>query len=417
MARKKKDRNVEGLFFLNPFLVIKRKSFSKKDVNHIKGNISLNFNLFKIIIAAIVYVASFALMIYMRTETGDKQIEVYGYFSIVAQVVSMTGCAASIILLVVSLIFKRNKKWNVAVVLSRIGSIILVSTLAAQLMLSIYSDAEKGYTTAKESISASMVMIALLFVIQPSFWLDSIITISGTTIGTFAISLYCSNVFGMQAFHYYAIVCFIFPFMCYFVNNTMFYAESQHYVEIMENEKLNNEAHYDKLTQCKNRHALEDFLAENVKKWEYDQANVLVVLFDIDNFKDYNDQFSHLGGDYCLKSIADAIRKAFPTPDLDFFRYGGEEFLLFFEISEKKEAPRIIEEIREAIEDLKLESPKGAPKDVVTISLGGLLITDFEDFSFEKQMSIVDKYLYIAKSAGKNISCYNGNLLKHGKVH
>ena len=161
MARKKKDRNVEGLFFLNPFLVIKRKSFSKKDVNHIKGNISLNFNLFKIIIAAIVYVASFALMIYMRTETGDKQIEVYGYFSIVAQVVSMTGCAASIILLVVSLIFKRNKKWNVAVVLSRIGSIILVSTLAAQLMLSIYSDAEKGYTTAKESISASMVMIAL----------------------------------------------------------------------------------------------------------------------------------------------------------------------------------------------------------------------------------------------------------------
>ena len=56
-------------------------------------------------------------------------------------------------------------------------------------------------------------------------------------------------------------------------------------------------------------------------------------------------------------------------------------------------------------------------KDVVTISLGGLLITDFENFSFEKQMSIVDKYLYIAKSAGKDISCYNGNLLKHGKVH
>ena len=325
----------------------------------------------------------------------------------------MIGCAASIILFVASSILKKKKKLDTAVIFSRIGGIVLASTFAVQLMLSIYSDAEMGYTTSKESLSASIIMIALLFVIQPPFWADSAITIAGTTIGTLAISLYCTNVFGMKAFHYYAIVCFLFPFMCYFVNNTLFYAESQHYVEMMENEKLSNEAHYDKLTQCKNRHALEDFLAENVKRWEYEESNVLVVLFDIDNFKDYNDQFSHLGGDYCLKSIAEAVRDAFPTPDLDFFRYGGEEFLLFFEVSDKDEAPKIIEEIREAIEDLKLESPRGAPKDVVTISLGGLLITDFKNFSFEEQMRLVDKYLYIAKSAGKNISCYNGNLLKN----
>ena len=74
MARKKKDRNVEGLFFLNPFLVIKSKRFTKKDVNHIKGNISMNFNVFKIILASIVYVVSFSLMFYMRAETGNKQI-------------------------------------------------------------------------------------------------------------------------------------------------------------------------------------------------------------------------------------------------------------------------------------------------------------------------------------------------------
>ena len=77
-------------------------------------------------------------------------------------------------------------------------------------------------------------------------------------------------------------------------------------------------------------------------------------MFDIDNFKEYNDQFSHLSGDYCLKSICDGIRKTFPSPSLDFFRYGGEEFLLFLELSNEEDPRYVIEKVSAVMVDKPL---------------------------------------------------------------
>ena len=154
------------------------------------------------------------------------------------------------------------------------------------------------------------------------------------------------------------------------------------------------------------------FLEENAEEWESnDDLNLLLVMFDIDNFKEYNDQFSHLAGDYCLKTIADGIRKTFPSPDLDFFRYGGEEFLLFFELDNPMDAGRVLEKARTAVEELNIEAPKGAPKKIVTISIGGSLIKNIDRFDFEKELATVDKYLYQAKENGKDRSCLDGNLI------
>ena len=214
----------------------------------------------------------------------------------------------------------------------------------------------------------------------------------------------------MKALQYYILVGAIFPLCCYFIITLLFYAESQHYKDMMEKEMLNNKAYYDNLTKCKNRHALTEFIKENSRKWKF--MNLLIILFDIDNFKQYNDQFSHLGGDYCLKSIADAVRTEFASPSLDFFRYGGEEFLLFFELEDKNEAPIIMEKVRKAIRNQEIAAPEGAPKDVVTVSLGGLLIERAEAFKFEDELALVDKYLYIAKANGKDVSCYNGELIE-----
>ena len=411
MANKKHRRITEGLYFLYPSLIIKNKHLSKKDVYQIKGNISLNFSLVRIIVAILLYAVSFGMTLFMQQQSGGHQIEMYGYFSVVAFITSMVGCLSTAIVIVISLILKKKGHLSLAIIVNRIGSFVLITTLVLQMLFSIYADAAAGFTTVKEAVSASLVMVAIIIVIQPSYWIDAAFSIITTTLGLFGVSLYCYKTLGMQAFYYYAITAFIYPFICFFIVNTLFYAEAQHYIEILENEKLNDQAHYDKLTQCKNRHALVTYLTENAKKWESEESNVLVVLFDIDNFKQYNDQFSHLDGDHCLKAIADAIREAFPSPDLQFFRYGGEEFLLFFELYDENDAPTIMEQIRKSIRELKLEAPEGAPKNFVTISLGGLLIKDFKGFSFEEEMRIVDKYLYIAKASGKDVSCYNGDLL------
>ena len=404
----REERN-QGLIFLLPHKVINEKHFSKRDVLQIKNNINSNLTIIRLIIAGVLYFVSMVLMISMNNATGGKQIEVYGLGSTISQIISMLACLLTISTLLIS-IFSKNKK--LSAILKRVGSITLYIGLAAQMLIGIYADAEQGFTArAEETMSASIVIISIVMLIQPAFWLDAIILNGGTIVSLIALSLYCADTFGMKGVHYYILVAVIFPVACYFVVTLLFYAEAQHYCDVLENAMLNDKAYYDNLTKCKNRHALTDFLKNKSKELKGKTSNLLIILFDIDDFKKYNDQFSHLGGDYCLRSIADAVRKEFVSPSLDFFRYGGEEFLLFFDLNDKNEAPIIMEKVRNVIKNLKLEAPKGAPKNYVTISLGGVLIEKLETFDFNDELALVDKYLYIAKANGKDVSCYNGELI------
>ena len=196
--------------------------------------------------------------------------------------------------------------------------------------------------------------------------------------------------------------------VAYVIVSILFYAESQKYCEELRNEVLNNTAMYDELTHCKNRHALREFLVENAERWDNKDVKLLFIMFDIDNFKLYNDQFSHPGGDYCLKTIAEAIRKEFPAPGLDFFRYGGEEFILFFELESVDQAPEMMERVRNAVKGMNIVAPKGAPEDVVTISVGGTVVETEKYFSFEESLKTVDEYLYQAKKSGKDVCVFDG---------
>jgi diguanylate cyclase (GGDEF)-like protein len=403
----------EKVIFLFPSRIIKDKHLSKKDVGYVKDNVADNLTVIRIITAAVVFILSFLLTTLMQAQTSGNQSSVYGTTSLISQVVSMTGCLICIILEVTATMLRKKSNYYYAgVILRRIAANLLFATMATQLFLGLYSDAEMGYTTQKEALSASIIFVTLLVLIQPSYWLDAMILDVSFSIVLFVVSFHCYSTFGMKALHYYGLVAILFPLVCYMIVSLLFYAECQHYRDLLEKERLTDKAYYDNLTLCKNRHSLSEFIKNNAKRWETKQdINLLIILFDIDNFKQYNDQFSHLGGDYCLRSIADAVRKEFPAPSLDFFRYGGEEFLLFFELPSFDDASVTIERVRKAVWDLKLEAPKGAPEKTVTISLGGLFIRNIDNFDFEDQMNIVDKYLYIAKASGKNVSCFNGELI------
>lgn len=398
----------QRLTFLFPLSVIRGMSFTKKDVKNVKDNVCSNLVIIRLIIAVVFYAIAMLMMIVMNNATGGHQVEVYGLASVIAQIVSMFGTLSTILLIVPALFIKNEKA---AIILNRVAAVTLYLGLALQMLFSIYADAGMGFTSQEETLSAGIVLISILILIQPAHWIDAAVLDIGFTASFFALCIYCNSAYGMKALQYYILVGAIFPLCCYFIITLLFYAESQHYKDMMENERLTDKAYYDNLTKCKNRHALTEFIKENSRKWKF--MNLLIILFDIDNFKLYNDQFSHLGGDYCLKSIADAVRTEFASPSLDFFRYGGEEFLLFFELEDKNEAPIIMEKVRKAIRNQEIAAPEGAPKDVVTVSLGGLLIERAEAFKFEDELALVDKYLYIAKASGKDVSCYNGELIEN----
>ena len=52
-----------------------------------------------------------------------------------------------------------------------------------------------------------------------------------------------------------------------------------------------------------------------------------LILLDVDNFKEVNDSYGHLAGDFVLKSMAGLIEKNLRTIDI-VGRYGGEEFIV-----------------------------------------------------------------------------------------
>lgn len=405
----KKNKRRLSAYYLSPLKVIKDKQLSKKDVRTIKDNIATSMTLFHLIIAIFMYVLSFVVMMFMSVSSNWKQIETYGLTSVIAQVILMSCSLASIILIIVSYFIKKEQ---ISIILNRISTIVLFAGVTTQMILGIYADAQMGFTSQPEILSASIVLVAVLMLIQPSYWTDAIILNILTAISLIVITIICAISFKMDGIFYYIVIALAYPIVTFAINNLLFYVECKNYEENIENERLTNKAYYDNLTLCKNRHALKLFLDENSSKWERkENLNLLIVLFDIDNFKEYNDKFSHLGGDYCLKSIAEGIRKAFPSPSLDFFRYGGEEFLLFFELENEEDARTTMEKIRKSIEELNIEAPKGAPQKVVTISVGGTLIRSVKHFSFEEQMSTVDKYLYEAKNSGKDVSCLDGKLI------
>ena len=404
-----KSASSNNFAFLSPYMSIRSEHLSKRDVVNIKLSLGFKIGVACLLAAIAMLIVDIGLFIILGSKSHFDIIDVYGLSSLIGLICSATGSIICIIFETVCLKLQPGRAKNTT---CRIGHLILYMAIAAQMILYIHADAAMGYLNETESISAAVMLIAILMLIQPVFWSEAIvldISVSGLLI---FITLHCAFEHGLKASYYYIMAAIAFLFTCYLINSILFYAETQRYCQVLKNERLYNTAIYDELTQCKNRYALREFLKNNHHRWETRQVNILMIMFDIDNFKEYNDQFSHPGGDYCLRSVADAVRKEFPSPNLDFFRYGGEEFILFLELRNIKDAKKIVVQVRNAIKGLNIEAPEGAPKEMVTISVGGITIVTPIDFNFDEYLREVDKYLYKAKDAGKDICCLNGTVIK-----
>lgn len=150
----------------------------------------------------------------------------------------------------------------------------------------------------------------------------------------------------------------------------------------------------DKLTDCINRYAFEDILNREVEKARRYSYSLSIILFDLDNFKEINDNYGHLRGDDVLKKTADIVRTILRETDF-LCRWGGEEFLILATYTDKKQAYRLAERIRKAIESTDFGLPVR-----VTASFG---VTDLEeDDDIDSLLARTDKALYEAKKSGKN---------------
>lgn len=167
-------------------------------------------------------------------------------------------------------------------------------------------------------------------------------------------------------------------------------------------------AYNDIMTGTLNKKAMETYLSFVAE--EMSPKEVSLIIFDIDNFKSYNDHYSHLKGDEALKSVAASVVSVLEKSDRYLFRFGGEEFVIVLpdagEIHARVIAGELLGAVRAAIprDDLKEQS-------IVTATFGVACGTaeQLEDMSI---ITMADKQLYLGKNSGKNCVAANGKIYK-----
>jgi len=163
--------------------------------------------------------------------------------------------------------------------------------------------------------------------------------------------------------------------------------------------KYQRYASTDALTGLHNRGWLDDAFDREIKRSERDQLPLGLIMIDVDNFKDYNDDYGHLAGDQVLIKVAESIRSPLRPNDL-VARFGGEEFAVLLPETTVANAEIIAERLREHVSEADPGMLDGKPLPKVTISLG--IAGRQPGYSLDMMIASADVAMYHAKRNGKN---------------
>jgi diguanylate cyclase (GGDEF)-like protein len=154
----------------------------------------------------------------------------------------------------------------------------------------------------------------------------------------------------------------------------------------------------DGLTQVHNKRYLMEFLEREMARCARYGRALSLVLLDIDHFKQVNDQFGHLAGDFVLRDLA-AVLKARIRKEECIARYGGEEFALVLPETNRDNALLLAERLRRLTQMTRFTfEGKRLP---VTFSAGVVQLQS-DQLSAVEFIKTADHNLYEAKQKGRN---------------
>lgn len=163
--------------------------------------------------------------------------------------------------------------------------------------------------------------------------------------------------------------------------------------------KLTEQASYDALTELYNRETIESQIDNEISLSEMRQSEMAVLFIDVDDFKHYNDNYSHATGDQVLKFLAKTIKET--VDGIGFAgRYGGDEFIAMVRNAEVNSPAEIAQKLIDKL-------AAGFDADIgerlsVSVSIGIAVIKDNYNTRVEYLIGKADDAMYSVKKSGKS---------------
>ncbi|MBP2641542.1 MAG: hypothetical protein H6Q66_2493 [Firmicutes bacterium] len=164
-------------------------------------------------------------------------------------------------------------------------------------------------------------------------------------------------------------------------------------------EKLHSLAMIDETTQIYNRRKFTQASIQEIVQARSIHKPVAAILFDVDFFKQINDNYGHAAGDLMLYTIAQRCKENLRPTDL-IGRYGGEEFAVCLANTAHEEACAIAERLRLLISGILVRFENRYIS--VTASFGVTATLDANNMDLDKLLREADHALYSAKETGRN---------------
>ncbi|MDE7192908.1 MAG: diguanylate cyclase, partial [Oscillospiraceae bacterium] len=164
-------------------------------------------------------------------------------------------------------------------------------------------------------------------------------------------------------------------------------------------QQLTERASYDALTELYNRETIESQIDNEIALSAARKSEMAVLFIDVDDFKHYNDNYSHATGDQVLKFVAKTIKGV--VSDFGFAgRYGGDEFIACVRNAEVNTPTSVAQQIIAKLDE-------GFDADIgerltVSVSIGIALIKDDYNTRVEYLIGKADDAMYSVKKSGKS---------------
>jgi diguanylate cyclase (GGDEF)-like protein/PAS domain S-box-containing protein len=164
-------------------------------------------------------------------------------------------------------------------------------------------------------------------------------------------------------------------------------------------DEMQFKAAHDCLTSLLNREAILEMLEHELARSVRENGHTVILLGDLDHFKNINDIHGHPIGDEVLREVARRLLGAVRTYDL-VGRFGGEEFLVVMPGCTAPDALARADQLREAVAASTVPTAVGPIP--ITISIGVLVAQEWGQITSAEILREVDIALYAAKNAGRN---------------